>query len=89
METQAKRYQRWWFDGISIDLISSDALVFEVERIPNVYRKHYVLEVLEESNIFIELNDEIEAHAKTFIVIQKSFVPTKDLTGFGNLSGLG
>ena len=59
----------WLSETDTLDLISSDALVFEVERIPNVYRKHYVLEVLEESNIFIELNDEIEAHAKTFHAI--------------------
>ncbi|EDN66966.1 conserved hypothetical protein [Beggiatoa sp. PS] len=59
----------WLSETDTLDLISSDALVFEVERIPNVYRRHYVLEVLEESNIFIELNDEIETRAKTFHAI--------------------
>lgn len=56
----------WLSETNTLDLISSDALVFEVKRIPNVYRKHYVLEVLEECKIFIELNDEIETNAKTF-----------------------
>jgi predicted nucleic acid-binding protein len=46
-----------------IELISSDALLFEVKRIPDVYRKKYVIEVLDECNIFIKLNDHIENRA--------------------------
>jgi len=56
----------WLSKTDTLDLISSDALLFETKRIPNVYRKHYVLEVLEKSNIFIELNDRIEMRARVF-----------------------
>jgi predicted nucleic acid-binding protein len=48
-----------------IELISSDVLLFEVKRIPSVHRKKYVIEVLEESNVFIEINDRIENRATT------------------------
>jgi len=56
----------WLFETDTVNLISSDALLFETKRIPNAYRKQYVLEVLEKSNIFITLNDRIEVRARTF-----------------------
>lgn len=45
-------------------MISSEALVFETERNPNVTRREYVLEVLSKTKLFVASNDQIENRAK-------------------------
>jgi hypothetical protein len=39
-----------------IELVSSDALVFEIERNTNLTRKDYEIEVLSKAKLFISLN---------------------------------
>jgi len=50
-----------------LDLLSSEALEFEVDRIPNQYRKVQMTEMLKLATEVIQLNDEIEALADSFI----------------------
>ena len=47
-----------------IELISSETLLFELQKTPNIYKKRYVLNVLNKGKIFIRLNDEIKQRAK-------------------------
>lgn len=47
-----------------IEIISSEALVFEVERNPNMVRKEYGLEALSKAKSFVVLNNQIEKRAK-------------------------
>lgn len=49
-----------------IELISSDILVFEAQKTPNLTRKEYTFEVLAKAKIFIQLNEIIEKRAKEF-----------------------
>jgi predicted nucleic acid-binding protein len=49
-----------------ISFISSDILVFEISKIPNLTRKEYSEEMLLLASDYIELNDEIEKRAKYF-----------------------
>lgn len=50
----------------SIELISSEALLFEIRRTPEESRKDYALEVLSKAKEFIRLNDEIQKLAEEF-----------------------
>ncbi len=52
-----------------IELISSEALLFEVNRNPNLTRRDYVLEVLSKANEFIEVDEQAEKRAKEFNAI--------------------
>ncbi len=47
-----------------VELISSEVLMFEVERNPHVTRKGYALDVLSRARSFIVLNDQIENRAR-------------------------
>ena len=47
-----------------VELISSETLVFETEKNPNITRKEYALEVLSAAKSFVILNDRIENRAK-------------------------
>jgi len=49
-----------------IKLILSDALLFEVQKIPKLTRKEYALGVLSKTKEFIQLNPEIEDRAMHF-----------------------
>ena len=49
-----------------MELLSSEALRFEIDRIPNQYRKGQATEMLKLATHVIELNDEIEAQADSF-----------------------
>jgi len=49
-----------------VELISSDALVFETQNNPNLTRKEYAFEVLAKATEFIGLNDKIERRAQKF-----------------------
>ena len=52
-----------------IELISSDALLFEAKRISLPERKTYVFEVLSQASIFISRNNEVERKAKEFVTL--------------------
>jgi len=52
-----------------MELISSDALVFEVIKSPNPARRHYALEALAKSSIFVALDGDIEKRAREFYAL--------------------
>lgn len=52
-----------------IELVSSEALLFEVHRNPNLTRRDYVLEVLSKADEFIEVDERVEKRAKEFNTI--------------------
>ncbi|OAD21574.1 hypothetical protein THIOM_002654 [Candidatus Thiomargarita nelsonii] len=52
-----------------IELISSETLLFELQKTPNIQRKRYVLNVLNKGKFFIPLNDEIKKRAKALNTI--------------------
>ena len=47
-----------------LSLVSSDALRFEVQRIPHLQRRAIMTEVLSRAPIFVPLSDQIEQRAK-------------------------
>jgi predicted nucleic acid-binding protein len=49
-----------------LELVSSDALVFETERTPYPVRKQYTIEVLSQAKTFIHLDEQIEKRARQF-----------------------
>jgi predicted nucleic acid-binding protein len=49
-----------------LELLSSEALVYEVERAPQLSRREYGREVLAKATAFIQVNDSIEERARTF-----------------------
>jgi predicted nucleic acid-binding protein len=49
----------------TLELISSETLLFEVQKTPNIHRKHYILSVLNKGRTFIVLNDDIKKRAST------------------------
>jgi len=51
-------------DSEGIELLSSEALVFEIERNPNLTRQEYALEVLAKAAEFVVLEPEVEKRAR-------------------------
>lgn len=51
----------------NLELLSSEALEFEIDRIPNQQRKVRATEMLKLAKYTIELNDEIETQADGFV----------------------
>jgi predicted nucleic acid-binding protein len=51
-------------DAGSIDLVSSDVLIFETDRNPNPIRREYGLEVLSKATVFAEFTDGLEQRAR-------------------------
>ncbi|MBI3796436.1 MAG: PIN domain-containing protein [Deltaproteobacteria bacterium] len=49
-----------------VELLTSDTLVFELERNPHPIRKEYALKVLTKATVFIRTDDHIEAQARAF-----------------------
>ena len=47
-----------------IELVSSEVLFFEMERIPNAYRREFALEILNKAKMFIQLDEEIKKRAR-------------------------
>jgi predicted nucleic acid-binding protein len=47
-----------------LDLIASDALLFEVERNPNLARQEYALEALAQASTFVALDEQVEKRAR-------------------------
>ena len=54
-------------DAGDVELVSSDALLYETRRNPNSIRKNHALAILENANEMIKLNDTIEKRAKAFV----------------------
>ena len=47
-----------------VDIVSSEALLFEIERNPNVARLQYALEALSRAQAFVVLSEQVEQRAK-------------------------
>jgi len=47
-----------------IELISSDVLLFETRRTPNITRQEYALEILSRASMFVELDEHVERRAR-------------------------
>jgi predicted nucleic acid-binding protein len=54
-------------DAGQIDLVSSEALLYEARRNPNPVRKQHALAVLVKANIVITIDDIIEQRARLFV----------------------
>lgn len=50
-----------------MELIASDALMFEAERNPHPVRKRYALKVLSEATMFVRSNERIEERARLLV----------------------
>jgi hypothetical protein len=50
-----------------IDLLASEILIYEANKITNIFRKEFTLKVLSKRAEFAELDDAIEKRSKTFI----------------------
>ncbi|MEW6356238.1 MAG: PIN domain-containing protein [Planctomycetota bacterium] len=50
-----------------LDLVSSDALLFELRHNPNPVRKQYAFDVISQARTFVALNEAIERRATAFI----------------------
>ena len=53
-------------DSREIELVSSEALLYEARRNPNPVRKQHALAVLEKASTMIHINDIIELRARLF-----------------------
>jgi predicted nucleic acid-binding protein len=53
-------------DAGEVELISSDALTYEIKKNPNPIREEYGFQVLAKATLHISLNDTIEKRAKEF-----------------------
>ncbi len=54
------------FESGKIELVSSEALLFEIDRNPNQTRQDYALQVLAKTTLFVALNEQIEKRAREF-----------------------
>jgi predicted nucleic acid-binding protein len=50
-----------------IRLISSEVLLFEIDRDPSIMRQEYALEVLSKARTFVRLNERVEKRAARFV----------------------
>lgn len=50
-----------------VELISSEALVFEVRQNPNHLRQRYALRVLSKAGVYTQINDRVENRAKALV----------------------
>ena len=57
------------FESGQVELISSEALLFEIERNPNMARQEYALDVLSKATTVVMVTDEIERRAREFIAL--------------------
>jgi predicted nucleic acid-binding protein len=48
----------------TVELVASDALLFETERNPNIDRREYALAALSQAKTFVALNEQVEKRAK-------------------------
>ena len=54
-------------DAGQVELVSSDALLYETRRNPNPVRKDHALAILDKANTIIAINDIIEKRARLFV----------------------
>ena len=54
-------------DSGEIELVSSEALLYEAKRNPNPVRKQHALAVLEMASITVQINDIIEQRSRLFV----------------------
>ena len=54
-------------DAGQVELVSSDALLYETRRNPNLVRQDHALAILDKANTIIALNDIIEKRARLFV----------------------
>ena len=54
-------------DSGEIELVSSEALLYEARRNPNLVRKQHAFAVLDKASTVIEINDIIEQRARLFV----------------------
>jgi len=52
-----------------IELVSSEALLFEINRDPDIARREYALEVLSKAQSFVRVNDRVEKRAAGFVAM--------------------
>ena len=67
VETQAVLGVLGLCESGAVELIASDALVFEMEANPEVVRRDYAAQVLEKATQFVPSNDQIAARAQTYV----------------------
>lgn len=53
-----------WCERGLLELIASDALLFEIERNPNLARQEFALEALTHASAFVELDTRVEGRAR-------------------------
>lgn len=51
----------------SLQVLSSDALLYEIDRAPDPFRRDFAMAVLDRANRFIEATPEVAARAESFI----------------------
>jgi len=52
-----------------IDLVSSDAIRYEIEGCPNITRREYTFEVLSIAKVDVRLNESVEKRARKFSLV--------------------
>ena len=67
LEAEAILYVIALCEANQLELLSSEVLIFETKRIPNIIRRENVFEILKLAQKVIMLNDDIENHAKKLI----------------------
>ena len=67
LETEAVLGLLSLIESKQVDLVSSEALLFEAERNPNMVRRQYALEVLSKADTFVVLNEQVEQLAEALI----------------------
>lgn len=50
-----------------LDLVASDALMFEAEQNPHAVRQRYAFEVMGEAKIFVRTNEQLEERARILV----------------------
>jgi predicted nucleic acid-binding protein len=53
----------------SIELVSSEVLLFEIKHGPSSVRREYALEVLSKARSFVRLNERVEKRAARFVML--------------------
>src|ERR671914_3045055 len=52
-----------------IELVSSEALSFEVLKNPNLARLEYALDILRKARVYVQINDQVEGRARMLVEI--------------------
>ena len=57
------------FESDRVGLVSSEVLLFEIDRNPDTIRREYALEVLSKAKTFVKLTEKVEKRARKFEAI--------------------